>query len=160
MQLPYYIVNMNLPGFTVPETISMRPPSQQEQNRYRTSMEAWKKDNEGKPDAEKTEKPNPPTTVMLTASAVCHYIIKTALQMSVPEGRPDTLRRLQKIYKAIEDGMDNGGQLFLSKDDYKFVQSKYAKADKWNTNPDVCKIVIAVQDAISRAAYVDKKIEK
>ena len=155
MQLPYYIINMNMPDFKVPDAIAMRPPSQPEQNKYRVAMDAYNKLSD---EEKKTiEKPVPPTTVILSGAAVCHDIIKTALQMAVTEGSPDVLRKMQKMYKAIEDGLNKDGQLFLTKDDYRFIQSKFAKADKWNTNPDVCKTVIAVQDAISRAAYVDVK---
>jgi hypothetical protein len=152
MQLPYYIINMNMPDFEVPATLSNRPPTQQEQARYRTAMDAYGKLSDE--DKKTAEKPVAPKTTTVSNAAVCHDIIKTALQMAVSEGNPDTLRRLTKLNELIEHGLNNGGQLILSPVDYKFVQSKFAKADKWNTNPDVCKTVVEVQDTISRAAFV------
>jgi hypothetical protein len=158
----YYLIDMNLPGFTVPNTLAHRPPTQETQENYRKALNVWR---DVKASAEKNNdqsvlatiediKPSAPQTVIITNAAVCHDIMKTALTMATPEGNPDTLRRLQKIHKAIEDGLENKGQLKLSTDEHRFLQSKYAKADKWNTAPDVCKTVIAVQDAITRAAMV------
>jgi len=152
----YYLIDMNLPGFDVPKTLAHRQPSQGEQENYRTELNKWR----AVKDAPEETKPVAPQTVIVSSAMVCHDIMKTALQMAVPEGSPDVLRKLQKIHKAIEDGLVAKGQLKLSEDDHRFLQSKYAKADKWNTNPDVCKTVIRIQDAISRAAMVttaDKK---
>jgi hypothetical protein len=163
MNTPYFIIDMNLPGFKVPTSLAHRAPNQEAQEKYRAELNKWRA---GKDAAEKAgtdaeglkliedAKPVAPTTVIIPNANVCHDIMKTALTMAVPEGNPDTLRRLQKVHKAIEDGLENGGQLKLTQDDHRFLQSKYAKADKWNTAPDVCKTVIAVQDAITRAAFV------
>ena len=155
MKTPYYIINMNLPNFRIPDVLCQRQPSQQDVNRFRTAVEAWKKLSEE--DQKTTPKPEAPQPEQVSNAGVCHDIIKTALQMAVPEGSPDTLRRLQKLHQAIEQSLENGGLLMLSVDDYRYVQSKYAKADKWNTNPDVCKTVVAIQDAISRATFVGEK---
>jgi len=133
--------------------LAHRQPKQEEQEKYRKELNAWR----AIKDAPEENKPVPPQTVIVSAAAVTHDILKAALTMAVPEGNPDTLRRLQKVHKAIEDGLENNGQLNLSQEDHRFLQSKYAKADKWNTNPDVCKTVIAIQDAISRAAMVTTK---
>lgn len=146
----YYLIDMNLPGFNVPQKISVRPPSQAEQEKYRKDLNAWR----SVKDAPEETKPVAPETTIVPNAAVTHDILKTALKMAVPEGSPEVLRRLQKIHRLIEDGLQNGGQMKLSKEDHRFLQSKYAKADKWNTDSDVCDIVIEVQNAISRAAWV------
>lgn len=153
---PHFIIDMNLPGFKAPATIATRQPSQEERNKYQVALNEWKKI-EGAPEE---NKPEPPQTVIMENMFVTHDIMKTALQMAVKEGTPDALRRLNKIHKAIEDGLAKNGQLVLSKEDHRFLQSKYAKADKWNTNADVCKVVIAVQDAITSAVYVSKENEE
>jgi len=157
----HYLIDMNLPDFKVPTVLSHRQPKQEEQEKYRALLNEWRSktatmDEKQKEEAELT-KPVPPQTVIIPNAAVCHDILKTALTMAVPEGNPDTLRRLQKIHKAIEEGLSNKGQLILSQEDHRFLQSKYAKADKWNTQSDVCNTVIAVQDAISRAVAVIEK---
>lgn len=148
----YYLIDMNLPDFQVPKTLAQRPPKPEELEKYKAQLNEWRA-NKG---SEET-KPVAPQTVVIPNAAVCHDILKTALQMAVPEGNPDTLRRLQKIHKAIEVGLENKGQLKLSQDDHRFLQSKYAKADKWNTQSDVCNTVIAVQNAITRAVAVVEK---
>jgi len=159
----YYLIDMNIPGFTVPSSISVRRPSQEDQDAYRKALNVWRgvKDAAAKNKDESVlatiedTKPLAPETTTATTAQVTAALMKTSLQMAVPEGNPDVLRRLQKIHKAIDEGVESKGQLKLSDVDYKFLQSKYAKADKWNTQDDVCKTVIAVQDAISRAAMVD-----
>lgn len=157
MQLPYYIINMNMPDFEVPSSLSHRPPSQQDQNRHRTALDAYNKLSDE--DKKTAEKPTAPQTRVATNAEVCHDIIKTSLHMAVPEGKPETLRKLTKLNEAIEEAVKNNGQLFLSVSDYRFIQSKFDKADKWNTAPDVCKTVVEVQDTISRAAFVTTKKE-
>lgn len=154
MNTPYYIINMNLPNFRVPATLNQKGPSQQEVNQFRTAVEAWKKLSED--EQKTTPKPVAPETRIITNAEVCCNIMTAALQMAVPEGNPDTLRKLTKFHDALTEALKDG-QLMLSVDHYRFLQSKFAKADKWNTNPDVCKKVIAVQDAISRAAFVGEK---
>jgi hypothetical protein len=154
MKTPYYIINMNLPNFTVPATLNQKGPSQQEVNQFRVAVDAWKKLSED--EQKTTPKPVAPETRFITNAEVCCDIMTAALQMAVPEGSPDTLRKLTKFHDAMTEAL-NDGQLMLSVDHYRFLQSKFAKADKWNTNPDVCKTVIAVQDAISRACFVGEK---
>lgn len=149
----YFIIDMNLPGFDVPTTLAHRQPSANDMENYNKELNKWR----AVKDAPEETKPERPKTVIASSAMVTHDILKTALQMAFPEGNPEQLRRLQKIHKAIEEGLDNNGQLNLSQEDHRFLQSKYAKADKWNTNPDVCKTVIAIQDAISRAAMVTTK---
>ena len=151
-ETPHYLINMNLPDFKVPATLSVKQPPQSVLDDYRMLLNKWKsiKDNT-------EEKPEAPQTINVTNAQVTHDILKTALNMAVPTGTPDVLRRLQKINKLIEDGLENKGQLVLSQNDHKFLQSKYAKADKWNTIPDVVNTVIAIQDAITRAVFVIEK---
>ena len=149
---PHYLIDMNLPDFKVPETLSIKQPPQSVLDDYRVQLNKWKSiENNPEP------KPEAPQPIKITNAQVTHDILKTALNMAVPSGTPDVLRKLQKINKLIEDGLANKGQLVLSQNDHKFLQSKYAKADKWNTIPDVCNTVIEIQDAITRAVFVTTK---
>jgi hypothetical protein len=154
MNTPYYIIDMNINGFTVPASISTRQPTQAQVNKFRKELEDFK----AIKDAPEENRPVAPQTVTVPNAMVCHDIMKTAIQMAVPEGNPDTLRKLQRFNSAIEEALTKkNGQLMLSQDDYRWLQSKFAKADKWNTNQDVCDTVIEVQNTISRAAYVTTK---
>jgi len=91
----------------------------------------------------------------MTASAFFSNIVLQAINQAHPTGNMASLRRTKSLSEKLAESVKGDGLITLGEEDYKYIQSAFNKADKWNNSLEIANSVILIMDTITNAEVIE-----
>ncbi len=150
-------LNLNLDVSLIPEeaidSFLLKDPTPEQKKKYQKELKAWA----DVPEESRGERPEIPKEYKTGAGFVLG-VLEQAIGQAHPNGNIQVLKRTKEIMAELTGAIESKkkpGVVLLKPDDCSYIQSAFAKADKWINNAHNAVVLVAVSDLLDKAKDVE-----